>query len=86
MRSTSASSAAVTAVRRLRARAFIGHSERSVVNPECISALTARASARAARSCGQPLPLSSATYSQMASESHTRTSPSCRTGTRPLGP
>jgi len=82
----SAASAPVTAVRRLRARAFIGHSERSVVKPECISAHTERATARASRACGQPRPLNSAMYSQIASESHTHSVPWRNTGTRPLGP
>jgi len=74
------------AVCRLRARAFIGHRVRRLTKPECISAHTERATARASRACGQPLPLSSATYSQMASESQTRSCPWSNTGTRPLGP
>ena len=63
------------AVWRLRARAFMGHSDRRLVKPECISALTARATARAGAAAGHPLPVVSATYSQMASESHTVRSP-----------
>ena len=53
------------------ARAFMGHCERRIENPACISAHAARATARAARSAGQPRPASSQTYSQIASESHT---------------
>jgi len=86
IRSMSAVSAAGIAVWRLRARAFIGHSDRRVWNPECISAATERATARASRARGQPRPVSSAAYSQIASESHTRSAPARSTGTRPLGP
>src|SRR5437016_13666058 len=82
IRSMSDSSAGVMAVRRLRARAFMGQSVRRLAKPECISADTERATARASRGCGQPLPVSSATYSQMASESHRVSSPWRNIGTR----
>ena len=55
------------------------------MKPECISALTARASARRARSAGHSAGTCSATYSQMASESQTTVSPSIRQGTLPEG-
>jgi hypothetical protein len=66
-------------------RQFIGISLRSVANPECISALIARAWARCARSNGQPRidGQRSAAYSQIASESHTVVAPSRRMGTLP---
>ena len=72
-------------VRRPSARAFMGHCERRMPKPACISALTARATARAARSRGQPRPASSQAYSQIARESHTSTSPCSSTGTRRVG-
>ena len=82
----SASSAAVRAVRRLRARAFIGHSERRLVKPECISA---RYRARDGTRGGLLRPAACRRiprqYSQIASESHTVSSPWRSTGTRPLG-
>jgi len=59
---------------------------RKFTNAECISAHTERANARAFRSAGQPLPVRSARYSQIASESQTVSSPCFSTGTRPLGP
>ncbi len=80
------SSPGVIGVRRLRARAFMGHSMRTLMKPECISALTARATALASRSRGNPLCVTSAMYSQIARESHTHSGPLRRTGTRPLGP
>ena len=66
---------------------FIGKWLRSAPKPECISAQTLRARARLLTSCGQSF-LSgnrSATYSAMASVSHTARSPSTSTGTRPAG-
>ena len=60
--------------RRSRARTFMGHSMRRAENPECISAAAERQSARAARCCGKPRWVSSATYSQIASESQTLSS------------
>ncbi len=60
---------------------------RRAPKPACISAHTERATARAEASSGQN-PASgkrSARYSQIASESQTRRSPSCNTGTRPDG-
>ena len=59
------------AVLRPVARAFMGHCERRIENPACISAHTARATARASRACGPAAPASSQAYSQMASESQT---------------
>ena len=64
---------------------FIGMAARRAVKPACISAETARATARAAGAAGQR-PTSgwvSARYSQIAKLSHTRKSPLFRTGTRP---
>ena len=73
---------------RLR-RTFMLMWVRSWAKPECISADTERASARAARSCGQSPGCDSARYSRMASESQTRSSPpapgSTRQGTLPAG-
>ena len=73
-------------VRRLRARAFIGHSMRRLTKPGMhLRAHRARDGARLAvlrpAAAGD-----SAMYSQMASESHTAISPCFSTGTRPLGP
>ena len=61
---------------------------RSVAKPECISAATLRASARAPRPAGQASRAagSSATYSQIASESQiTRPSSAISAGTLPDG-
>ena len=67
-----------------RAVTSIDMSRRRLAKPECISALTERASARAARSSGHSFASgkSSATYSQIASESQTTSSPWCSAGTR----
>src|SRR3990172_545305 len=56
---------------------------RRLVKPECISALTERATARASTSTGHSCAAgnSSAIYSQIASESHTPNSPLINTGT-----
>ena len=72
---------------RPRARQFIGICERSAAKPECISADTERACARAAASPGHTARSAkrSATYSQMASESHTVSSPPCRAVPVPTG-
>ena len=77
MRAISAERSGLGAVLRPVARAFMGHCERRIENPECISAHAARATARAARSAGQPRPASSHAYSQIASESQTSSAP-CR--------
>ena len=66
---------------------FIGQWLRRPVKPLCISAQTLRARARAALSRGHSA-LSgncSATYSAIASVSHTTRSPSTSTGTLPVG-
>ena len=64
---------------------FIDMSERSAAKPECISAHTQRAIARAATSCGHMFFSGncSARYSQIASESQIVMSPASRIGTRP---
>ena len=66
---------------------FIGKWLRSAPKPECISAQTLRARARAFASCGQRCFSGklSARYSAIASVSHTARSPSISTGTRPAG-
>jgi hypothetical protein len=66
---------------------FIDMSRRSAPKPACISALTDRATERAAASAGHSCwsGKRSLTYSQIASESHTLMSPSCSAGTRPEG-
>jgi hypothetical protein len=66
---------------------FIGMALRSSPKPECISALTARAILRAAGSAGHSCRCgnSSASVSQMASESHTGSSSTHSTGTLPVG-
>src|SRR5215475_15991671 len=68
-------------------RNFIGKFSRRAANPECISALTERAVARALASDGHSFRSgnSSLRYSQIASESQMTVSPSIRTGTRPEG-
>jgi hypothetical protein len=65
----------------------IPSSLRSAAKPECISAETERAFALNARSVGHSFAAGaiSARYSQMASESQTRTAPSVSAGTRPDG-
>jgi hypothetical protein len=57
------------------------------MKPECISAASERARARAARSLGQIgiFGWTSATYSIIASESHTTILPSCNDGHLPAG-
>jgi hypothetical protein len=60
-------------------------SSRRLENPECISAHTDRAHARAAGSPGHIPGCRSARYSAIASESQTIVAPSCRQGTRPVG-
>jgi len=85
MRATSAASAGDIGVRRLRAFAFMPQLARSAAKPECISAASDRARARTAGSRGQPRPASSQAYSQIASESQIRSSPSQSTGTRRAG-
>src|SRR5262245_48970030 len=79
-------SAGVIGTRRPVARAFIGQAARSAPKPECISAVSARATARSAASAGQPRPpASSEAYSQIAIDSQTMRSPWTRTGTRRVG-
>jgi hypothetical protein len=66
---------------------FIGSSWRKAAKPECISAASERARARAARGLGH-IGLSgksSARYSIIASESQTTISPSCKEGHLPAG-
>jgi hypothetical protein len=64
-------------------RIAAGQVWRSVMKPECISALTERACARNSGSAGQARPPScSFRYSTIASESQMRASPSISTGTR----
>jgi hypothetical protein len=60
---------------------------RRAVKPECISAVTERATARAVASWGHSFAWgkSSARYSQMASESQMSSSPCTSAGTLPLG-
>jgi hypothetical protein len=62
---------------------FIGMCRRSGTKPACISLDMTRAIARAALSVGQSRACGnfSARYSRIASDSHTRISPSMRTGT-----
>ena len=52
MRAISAERSGFGAVLRPMARAFMGHCERRIENPECISAHAARATARARALCG----------------------------------
>jgi hypothetical protein len=87
MRSISALAADEGVTPERRPRTFIGISVRTDAKPECISALTERAMARAVGSCGQPLAFGkrSATYSQIASESQIVVAPSINAGTRPEG-
>src|ERR1043166_8832965 len=65
----------------------IEQSLRRSEKPECISALTDRASARCAASAGHSCAEGnfSLRYSLIASESHTLTAPSIKQGTRPDG-
>src|SRR4030095_11464304 len=58
---------------------------RRVGNPECISADIALARARSTGAEGQSFGFFSATYSLIASESHTVVLPSTSTGTLPAG-
>ncbi len=86
MRARSARPAASSGTSRPVSAARSDHAERSAANPECISALTARATARAAASDGHAAPPArSLRYSQIASESHTVRSPSTSAGTLRLG-
>jgi hypothetical protein len=73
------------AARQRRRRIFIGIALRRSVKPECISALTERAIARATTSCGHRCFSwnCSARYSQMARLSQIVISPATSTGTRP---
>ncbi len=66
---------------------FIGRWSRSAAKPECISALTARATARAALSSGHSFAAGnvSARYSQIARLSHTVSSLCLSAGTLPEG-
>ena len=66
---------------------FIGQRPRSALKPECISAQTLRARARALASRGQSWRSGnfSARYSAMARVSHTTNPSSTSTGTRPVG-
>ena len=66
---------------------FIGRADRRLAKPECISAHTLRARARADRSVGQRFSAGycSARYSAMASVSHTARPSSTSTGTLPTG-
>src|SRR4029079_984542 len=65
---------------------FIGQALRSGTKPACISDEIARASARAAGSAGHSFAAGnfSARYSRIASDSHTRISPSIKVGTLPV--
>src|SRR5258708_4884455 len=85
MRASSAATSGVLARPGISRRTFIGIWLRTLVNPECISALTLRAWARAAASGGQSCFFGcfSARYSQIASESQTVRLSSCSTGTLP---
>ena len=69
------------------ARMFIGICVRNATKPACISAETARATARACRSSGHSRAsgIASARYSRMAINSQTVVSPWCSTGTLPAG-
>ena len=68
-------------------RIFIEQSVRRLAKPECISALTDRASARSRESLGQSCAWGnfSCRVSQMARESQMVVSPSISAATRPLG-
>eukprot|EP01139_Manchomonas_bermudensis_P020855 Amastigsp_a680092_21.p4 type:complete len:151 gc:universal Amastigsp_a680092_21:256-708(+) len=68
-----------------RTPTFMERSVRTAEKPECISAETDIAKARAALSRGHASGASSAQYMQIASESQTTTSPWCRAGTLPVG-
>ena len=68
-----------------RSRMHIVISLRSALIPECISAATQRAQARARASAGHMPGCRSARYSAMASESQTTQPSSCSTGTRAVG-
>src|SRR4029078_7171409 len=65
---------------------FIGQALRSGTKPACISDEIARASARATASVGDSFAAGnfSARYSRIASDSHTRISPSIKVGTLPV--
>ena len=84
---TAASASASSVAGRPSRRRFIGRLRRSAEKPECISADSERASARAAGSRGQIARSGcvSARCSTTASESQTTKAPSCSTGTFPAG-
>ncbi len=69
----------------IRSRMHIVISLRSAEKPECISHAIDRAHARATGSDGHMPGCRSARYSEIASESHTWTSPSCSAGTSAVG-
>src|SRR6266704_3389532 len=87
MRSISASTSAGQVRGAKTLRTFIDRFWRSAGKPECISAQTYRAVARAPGSGGQPRVAGcvSARYSRIARESQTQVSPSISTGTFPDG-
>ncbi len=87
MRLTSSCTSGVTPRLGNDERTFIGRWLRSAEKPECISALTARAMARAVPSAGQSFASGniSARYSQMARLSHTVRSLCFSAGTLPEG-
>jgi hypothetical protein len=87
MRSTSACTCTFQPLPGRRASMLTGICPRRWPKPECISAQTERARARARASSGQTLSAGkrSARYSTIASVSQTAKSPSSSTGTRPAG-
>src|SRR5437660_535047 len=87
MRSISSETSAPQARGAKTLRTFIDRFWRSAGKPECISAHTDRAVARATMSAGHPRAPGcvSARYSRIASESQMRVSPSTSTGTFPDG-
>ncbi len=87
MRAMSSSTAGVVGSFASFRRTFMGIAVRRAAKLECISALTARAMARDARSAGHIFASgkSSARYSPMADDSHTTSSPCFNAGTRPDG-
>src|SRR6266571_5286289 len=87
MRSISSPTSAGQARGAKTLRTFIDRFWRNAGKPECISAQTDRAVARATASAGHPRTLGcvSARYSRIASESQTQVSPSISTGTFPDG-
>ncbi|MNL03908.1 hypothetical protein D3C87_1244570 [compost metagenome] len=87
MRSTSRCTATFQPQPGSTAVTFIGSWLRTLAKPECISAQTERASARAAGSAGQRAfsGKRSARYSEIDRESQTVMSPSTSVGTLPAG-